>query len=140
MRETLNREEDEMNDEQHKRQVMTRLTGGGEATSLREAFIGKGASGSAGGEPDGPQQQAIIHTQMDKLVAAVSGAERVLMELHDRLGAGGVLSPPVPADKKGDPAKDKTLEVPMAEHLRDIADEVRALEVYAIGMIARLGV
>jgi hypothetical protein len=113
-----------MNDEQ--------LTGGGESASLREALIDK--------QCDGPQQQAIIHTQMDKLVAAVSGAERALMELHDRLGAGGVLAPPVPADKEGDPAKDKTLEVPMAEHLRGIVDEVRALEAYAIGIIARLGV
>jgi hypothetical protein len=77
---------------------------------------------------------------MDKLESAVDGAERALVKLHDRLGAGGVLSPPVPADKKGDPAKDRTLEVPMAEHLRGIADEVRALEVYAIDMIARLGV
>jgi hypothetical protein len=121
-----------MNDEQHKIQAMRRLAVGGEPTSLREALIDK--------QYDGPQQRAIIHTQMDKLVDAVSGAERALMELHDRLGAGGVLAPPVPADKKGDPAKDRTLEVPMAEQLRGIVDEVRALEAYAIGIIARLGV
>jgi hypothetical protein len=127
-----------MNDEQHKTQGMRRLTVSGDPRSLRETLTGEWPSDSAGGEPDGPQQQAIIHIQLEKLESAVDDAERALVKLHDRLDNGGVLSPQAvpPADKKGD----RALEVPMAEHLRGVADEVRALEAYAIGMIARLGV
>jgi len=94
-------------------------------------------------DPAEVQQQAIIHTQMDRLEAAAHDAGDALEGLCGRLDHGGVLAPAAPAapsDKKGDTAKDRTLEVPMAEHLRSMTCVVSALAVRIHDLIARLGV
>jgi hypothetical protein len=108
---------------------------------LFDKFVVKGSSGTAVSEDTGVQQQAIIHTQMDRLEAAAHDAGDALEGLCDKLSYGGVLAPAAPSDKKGDTVKDdRTLEVPMAEHLRSMTCVVHALAVRIHDLIERLGV